>query len=73
MGRMEEGIAGYQKALAIDPDAAPLHDNLGPALVEERRIPEAIQQFEMAAQIDPHDDAARTALEQLQGARKSSP
>jgi Tfp pilus assembly protein PilF len=43
----------YQKALALKPDDAPLHNNYGRALAASRKFPEAQAEMKKAAELDP--------------------
>jgi tetratricopeptide (TPR) repeat protein len=63
-GRLDEAIAECQKALKINPDFAPAHNNLGDALLRNEQsghdargkaaaIDEAIEHFRRALQIKP--------------------
>ncbi len=57
-GRFDEAIAQFRQALAIDPNAAEVHCNLGNVLVGQRRFSEAISHYQQALRINP--DAAET-------------
>jgi tetratricopeptide (TPR) repeat protein len=48
-----EAIAHYQKALAIQPDHAKAHYNLGNALAAQSKLDEAIVEFQKALAIQP--------------------
>jgi len=72
-GRFDEAIAECQKALKIKPDFASAHNNLGAALVENRRggngarrqdgaVDEAIVHYQRALQIDPDFAQAHSNL-----------
>jgi Flp pilus assembly protein TadD len=49
-GRYEEAIAGWKKALAISPNDAKAHNNLGFALAQAGRLDEAILHWQKAAE-----------------------
>ncbi len=53
MGREEQAIACYHKALAHRPDFAEAHNNLGNTLVQTGKLDEAIARFRMALTIVP--------------------
>jgi tetratricopeptide (TPR) repeat protein len=72
-GRFDEAIAECQRALKIKPDFAAAHNNLGAALVENRRggngarrqdgaVDEAIVHYQTALQIDPDFAQAHSNL-----------
>ena len=52
-GQMDEAIAHYQAALAIQPDHAKAHYNLGNALAGQSKLDEAIVEFQKALAIQP--------------------
>ena len=52
-GKRSEAIEYYERALAIDPNAAETHNNLGSVLASEGRQREAIEQFELAVKLKP--------------------
>jgi tetratricopeptide (TPR) repeat protein len=52
-GRMDEAVAQFQKALAINPKDANTHYNLGNAFRQQGGVNEAIAHFQMALAIKP--------------------
>jgi tetratricopeptide (TPR) repeat protein len=66
LGKMEEAIGYYERALKIDRDNAVTHNNLGMALVNVGRDREAIGHFEEALKITPYYDDAVKNLRSLQ-------
>jgi tetratricopeptide (TPR) repeat protein len=52
-GQVDEAIAHYQQALAIQPDHAKAHYNLGNALAQKSELDEAISEFQKALAIQP--------------------
>jgi len=65
-----EAISHYRQALAVTPDNPGYHFNLGMALMQEGKLPEATQHFQQAIELNPDYGAARRAL---QMAREMSP
>ena len=53
--KLDEAIAGYRKAIEIDPKHAVAHYNLGLALREQKKLDEAIAAYRKAIEIDPID------------------
>ncbi len=62
VGRIDDAIAQYQRALDIRPDYIDAHNNLGIALLREARIDEAIAQFQKSLAIKPDYAKARNNL-----------
>jgi tetratricopeptide (TPR) repeat protein/SAM-dependent methyltransferase len=52
-GRYDEAVASYRKALAISPDVAELHFNLGTALHDQGRVDDAIACYRRALELKP--------------------
>jgi Flp pilus assembly protein TadD len=50
---VDEAIAFFEKALAIRPDHADTHYNLGTALLQKGRMDEAIARYQKALEIQP--------------------
>lgn len=48
-----ESVRYYQAAIACRPHVAPVHDNLGTALGQQGRNAEALDEFRIAARLDP--------------------
>jgi len=53
LGRVQEAIEQYERAVQINPDFAGAHDHLGTALMQAGKTQEAIQHYERAVQIKP--------------------
>src|SRR5579863_6975965 len=49
----DKSVETYQKAIALNSTEADLHNNLGSVYADMNKIPEAQQEFEKAAQLDP--------------------
>jgi tetratricopeptide (TPR) repeat protein len=49
----DQAVATYQKVLALTPDDAALHNNLGSVYASTGKLPEAQAEFEKAASLDP--------------------
>jgi len=57
LGRPDEAIAEYQKALKITPDAAEVHFRLGSALADAGKFDEAIAHFQKVLELRPASDS----------------
>ncbi len=53
LGRLDQAVASYTKALRIKPDYADAHSNLGNALIDLGKHEEAIASYTKALQIKP--------------------
>lgn len=49
----DKSVETYQKVIAAAPNDASVHNNLGSVYADMNKIPEAQQEFEKAAQLDP--------------------
>jgi Flp pilus assembly protein TadD len=61
-GELEEAVAKYREALAVDPDYALPHAALAVVLTRLRRHDEAIQHALRVVEIEPRDPFSYTAL-----------
>jgi protein O-mannosyl-transferase len=61
-GRLQEAVAGYQRALALIPGYAAAHLNLGLALAIQGRGEEAIKHYLEALRFDPFEYRSHNAL-----------
>ena len=52
-GRLDEAVASYRNALAINPNYAEAHNNLGIALKAQGKLDEAIASYQRAIAINP--------------------
>jgi tetratricopeptide (TPR) repeat protein len=62
MGRGDEAIAQYQKALQIKPDNAEAHNNLGNVLLQKGQVDEAMVHYQKTLQIKPDSAEAHNNL-----------
>jgi len=53
LGKLEEAIDAYGRAISIEPDYAEAHKNRGNALQEQRKLEEAIDAYNKAISIEP--------------------
>jgi tetratricopeptide (TPR) repeat protein len=61
-GQVEEAIAAFRQALALEPKDARVHYNLGNALAAKGQVDQAIAAFRQAITLDPKDAKAHTNL-----------
>jgi len=61
-GLIQDAVASYRRALALNPDYAEAHNNLGVALQALGRIPDAISHYEQAVALKPDHAAAHNNL-----------
>jgi tetratricopeptide (TPR) repeat protein len=66
-GQLEEAIAHYQMATAVDPQNALAHLKLGETYLALGRCEEAIPEFQQALVIDPHLAEAQEGLRECAG------
>ena len=62
MGRVNEAITQYQRAVQFNPDSAEAHLDLGIALQLQGRVEEAIAHFQTALEIKPDDPTSQMDL-----------
>ena len=62
MGRMEEGVAEYRRAIQIRNWEPSMHTNLGNALGQMKRYDEAMREYKEALRLNPQDAASRCNL-----------
>jgi Flp pilus assembly protein TadD len=66
---MPEAIAHLRRAVALAPDSAVAHSDLGGALAQAGQREEALMHIRKALALDPQNTAARENLARLQGGR----
>ena len=71
-GRLDEAIAAYNRAIALKPDYAEAHNNLGIALKDQGRLDEAIAAYHRAIALKPDHAEAHNNLGIALGTRVSS-
>ena len=64
-GRVEEAVTHYERALSLDPDDVPAHNNLGLMLSKLGRLNEAVTHYEHALSLSPDDAPAHYNLGNL--------
>lgn len=52
-GKLQDAIATYNEALALDPDYAQVHSNIGEVLRDQGRYDESVAAFNRALELDP--------------------
>jgi protein O-mannosyl-transferase len=60
-GRLDDALASYDRALALDPAAADVHRNRGNALAAQGRVDAALESFATALRLDPSDARTRNS------------
>jgi tetratricopeptide (TPR) repeat protein len=60
--RLDEAIATFQSLLAIQPDSAKAHYELGTLYAAVNRRPQALSHLELARQLDPNDPGPEVML-----------
>ena len=53
LGQLDDAVKSYKKALAIKPDFAEAHNNLGITLKELDQLDEAVKSYEKALTVKP--------------------
>ena len=61
-GRLDEAIAACKRAIALKPDLAEAHNNLGNALKDQGRLDEALACFRRAVELKPAYSTAASNL-----------
>jgi tetratricopeptide (TPR) repeat protein len=67
-GRTDEAIGCFRQELAIDPNVAEVHNDLGVALAGANQLAEALDQFREAVRLAPESKSARENLERASAA-----
>ena len=62
-GKLDEAVACYRRAVALKPDYAGEHSNLGLALRDQGKLDEAIACCRRAVELKPSDAALRGNLD----------
>jgi cytochrome c-type biogenesis protein CcmH/NrfG len=62
LGKIDEAIGEYRKALILEPDNVKCLNNIGTALAQQGRYDEAIEHFSKILQLVPNDKNARYNL-----------
>jgi len=64
-GDLTGAMTMYRQALAIDPNSAQAHYNLGLAFAEQKIFDEAVREWQLVIKADPNGDLGRTAAENV--------
>ncbi len=72
IGNLDEAVASYRRALAIDPDYHLAHNNIANVLAAQGQSDEAIAHYRRALEIRPDYTQAREGLNDILRARGSS-
>jgi tetratricopeptide (TPR) repeat protein len=66
-GKVDEAVAEYEQAVAIDPNLDAARLGLGEALMQERKFDAATEQFSKVLEANPENSAARLQIGVLRG------
>ena len=69
-GRASDAVTRFRQALAVSPDVAWIHENLGYVLAATGDLQGARKELETAVRLDPSADRARAALAGLPGPKE---
>ena len=69
LGRFNDAIAAFQRAVAVAPESAAAENGLAVALAQAGRKEEAIQHVRRALDLDPDYQPARDNLARMTGGR----
>jgi Flp pilus assembly protein TadD len=58
-------LAAFRGAVRVKPDSPVAHNNLGFALEEKGELQAALDQYRLAMQLNPQDQAIRTNFERV--------
>src|SRR5262249_31391649 len=61
-GKLDEAIASYRKAIALDPNYAPAHYHLANALRDKGKVDEAVSEYQNTIALDPKHAEAHCNL-----------
>ncbi len=61
-GKLDEAVSSFRRALALKPDFAEAHSNLGSALKDQGKLDEAVASFRQALIVKPDFAAAHSNL-----------
>jgi superkiller protein 3 len=64
-GELEDAIAGYQRAIDLDPDLAIAWNGLSMALAQQGNLDEAIDAARRLVELEPDDPLSHTNLSRL--------
>lgn len=62
LGRTEDALKSYQKAITLEPDLVAAHINLGSLFLAQKKLDEAIVRFQRAVEINPLEVSAHYNL-----------
>ena len=62
---LSDAMTMYKQALAIDPNSAQAHYNLGLAFAEQKIFNEAVREWQIVIKSDPNSDLGKTAAENV--------
>jgi tetratricopeptide (TPR) repeat protein len=71
MGRLNEGAAALQNALALSPNHFLSHFSLGDVYAKQAKYEEAYREYQMAGQLAPHDDRVPARIALIQSKTRS--
>ena len=64
-GELEEAIAGYRRAIELDPDLPIAWNGLSMALAQQGTLDEAIEAAQRLVELEPEDPLSHTNLSRL--------
>ena len=66
VGRVDEAILHYQRALALNPNACEVHNNLGSALARMGRFDDSIEHYKESLRLCPDHERVRENLAKVE-------
>jgi len=67
LNQMDQAVGAFKQAIAVNPDYARAHHNLGNVYYAKGEAPNAIEEYQLALKLDPGDEESRQLLKTLKG------